>query len=76
MTDSYAAAQAIMQAFTNGNPALVNDPVYRQACANALHELADHIAPASKARKLFGFKQRALRRKIIAICYELQWSSQ
>lgn len=76
MSDPIKAAHAVMHAFTNGNPVLIEDPVYRQACANAIHELADHIAPAGEARKLLGFKQRALRSKLIAICAELQWRAQ
>ena len=39
------AAQAVMTAATNGNFNVVNDPVYKQCIAAALHAAADQVVP-------------------------------
>ena len=39
------AAQAVMNAATNGNTNVVNDPVYRQCIAAALRAAADQVVP-------------------------------
>ncbi len=46
------AAQAVMNAATNGNTNVVNDPVYKQCIAAALRAAADQAAPEKQPRKL------------------------
>jgi hypothetical protein len=43
MADLSQAANALMQAFTRGNPALMADPVYRSVAADAQRAAATYI---------------------------------
>jgi len=45
MTNLSPTAQAVMDAATNGNINVVNDPVYKQCIAAALRAAADQVVP-------------------------------
>lgn len=47
MADLSPAAQAVMDAFTRGNPVLSADAVYREVCAAALRAVADEVTAES-----------------------------
>jgi hypothetical protein len=80
MTDLSRPAQAVMNAATNGNTNVVNDPVYRQCIAAALRAAADQVVPEQPHEDTFEYccdyaqsrTMDAIRHQLLNIAAELE----